>query len=233
MENEKLVLASRVIVGLPEKETPELSSAIECIVLYPYWSVPRSIAVKELLPLIKSDPHYITRHNFEVLDRAGNLLDPMQVNWKSFSVNNFPVRLRQREGADNALGLIKFQFDNPYGVYLHDTNARYLFTRKVRALSHGCIRAEKSLELAHYLVEYDEGPVDAAAIDKFLSRHQRREISIRQHLPIYVRYFTADAAGIYDDIYQKDARLLEAFSALPGPVEEATHDSYFRRLARR
>lgn len=233
MDHGKPVLESRVIVGLPGKETPELTSAIECFVLYPYWNVPRSIAVNELLPIIQSDPHYLTRNHFEVLSRNGDRMDPKQVNWQSFSAKSFPVRLRQREGEDNALGVIKFQFDNPYGVYLHDTNARWLFAKKDRALSHGCIRAEKSLELAHYLVEYDRGAYSAAAIDNILARRQRREIPVAKSLPIYVRYLTADGTGVYRDIYRRDAELKRAFLSYPEAVSEVTHESYFSRLARR
>jgi murein L,D-transpeptidase YcbB/YkuD len=201
------VLSSRVIVGKADHPTPELSSVIECFTLYPYWHVPRKISVEEYLPVMQKDTSFLSKNNFDVLDRKGNVIDPKQVPWMDYHKNNFPVVLRQREGTDNALGLIKFTFDNPYAVYLHDTNAKKLFKNDFRAFSHGCIRMEKAEALAHYLMT---GGVmkQSQFVRKYLDTKTRIVINVPEPLPIYVRYLTAQVFDgvlkIYPDIYGSD-----------------------------
>ncbi len=128
------------------------------------------------------------------------------LNWMSYNKNNFPFTMRQREGDGNSLGLIKFVFDNPYAVYLHDTNAKGLFKNKRRAYSHGCIRMEKSKELATYLIPAP------GRIDKILKLRLRQTLNVDRPIPILVRYFTCDsvngAVNYYDDIYKKDRAII-------------------------
>jgi L,D-transpeptidase YcbB len=221
---------SRVIVGLPDKQTPELTSNITCIVFYPYWHVPRSIATKELLPSIKKDPSYLERNNFEVLDTRGVRVEPKRIDWKQYSLNHFPFTLRQREGDDNALGVIKFYFDNPYGVYLHDTNARHLFSKDVRALSHGCIRLEKARDLAAFLMQ-NESYAHTLSIDNIIASKRRKDFSIHNALPIVVRYHTADGVGVYKDVYKRDSTLLSAFHTFLEESAEYSNETYFIRYA--
>ncbi|MEX2232272.1 MAG: L,D-transpeptidase family protein, partial [Cyclobacteriaceae bacterium] len=207
-----LVLESRVIVGKPENQTPELSSVIQCFVTYPYWQVPRKISVEEFLPYIQEDTSFLRRNNFDVLDRKGMLLDPDSLNWKSFRKDYFPVVLRQREGPENSLGIIKFVFDNPYAVFLHDTNAKRLFRNDFRAFSHGCIRMEKSIELAHYLVTEDIGR-KSDMLKNYLRQELRHTVDVQNPIPIHTRYFTIESRGdqliIFDDIYNKDQELID------------------------
>jgi murein L,D-transpeptidase YcbB/YkuD len=209
-DGDTTILSSRVIVGAPKTPTPLLRSKIECVVVYPYWHVPRKIAVEEYLPLIKQDSSYLARHHFEILDRRGNILDPDTIDWSSFSENNFPFTMRQSEGPDNALGLLKFMFDNPYAVYLHDTNAKGLFKGNYRAHSHGCIRLEKAEALAHYLIVM-EPDGKSEALETALQQQQRLSIDLPLPVPIEVRYFTCEVRGgkfyRYDDIYSLDKQL--------------------------
>ena len=207
VENDSVILESRIIVGTPKTPTPVLSSMVECFVTYPYWHVPRKIAVEEYLPMIQRDTTFIERNNFDVLDRKGNLINPDSVDWKRLNKNNFPVSLRQREGKDNALGIIKFLFDNPYAVFLHDTNAKRLFMSKARAFSHGCIRMEKAIELAYYLVSGDLNK-KSRDVERYLKEERRHSIELRNPIPIFVRYYTCDFDNLelkyYKDIYGKD-----------------------------
>jgi L,D-transpeptidase YcbB len=206
LDRGKIALESRVIVGKPDTPTPTLSSAIECITFFPYWYVPRKITVEEFLPRIKKDSSFLSLNNFEVLDRKGKVVDPDTLAWASYNKNNFPFALRQREGEDNSLGVIKFVFDNPHAVYLHDTNAKGLFRSKKRAFSHGCIRMEKAEELANYLV-----PV-SGKIDKLLDLKIRQTVNLADPIPIYVRYLTCEfikgTLNFYDDIYMKDRAIV-------------------------
>ncbi len=121
-ENDKMVMASKVIVGTPATPTPLFSSKIDCFTIFPYWYVPRKITIEEYLPVIKKDTTFIIRNNFDVLDRDGKIVPLSSINWKQYNKNNFPFIFRQREGTENSLGIIKFIFDNPYAVFLHDTN---------------------------------------------------------------------------------------------------------------
>jgi len=211
VSHDSIVMESKVIVGMPDKQTPELSSIIDCIVTYPYWNVPRKIAVEEYLPMIQANVHSLERNNFDVLDRNGNILNADSVDWKTFNKNFFPVLLRQREGPENALGVIKFIFDNPYGVFLHDTNAKRLFKNQVRAYSHGCIRMEKAEQFAHYLVMGDLTH-RSKYLENFLARKQKHFVTLKRPIPIYVRYLTADIVNnrllLYPDIYSKDIQAL-------------------------
>lgn len=212
VENDSTILTSRIIVGTPETKTPILSSTIECISIYPYWHVPRKISIEEYLPEIQKDTSFINRNNFDIIDRKGNILDPDSLPWQKFNTNYFPVVLRQREGPENALGVIKFVFDNPYAVYLHDTNAKRLFNSRKRAFSHGCVRMEKAVELAHLLVTGKTG-AESKTLSTYLNEKQQRWMDLRNPMPIYIRYFTCEYRNgtlrAYDDIYSLDEELRE------------------------
>jgi L,D-transpeptidase YcbB len=194
-------------VGAIESPTPPITSVIECFTIYPYWYVPRKIAAEEYLPVIQKDTSFLTRNNFDVLDRKGRVLNQDSINWLKFHKNYFPVVLRQREGDENSLGIIKFLFDNPYAVYLHDTNAKRLFKSTRRAFSHGCIRMERAIDLAHLLVM---GCLKkkSRVVENVLSAKQRQTFNLSVPIPVYIRYFTAEVVeGVfhqYEDIYGRD-----------------------------
>ncbi len=212
-ENEKIVMASKVIVGTPATPTPLFSSKIDCFTIFPYWYVPRKITVEEYLPVIKRDTTFIIRNNFDVLDRDGKIVPLSSINWKQYNKNNFPFIFRQREGTENSLGIIKFVFDNPYAVFLHDTNSKRLFRNSVRAYSHGCIRLEKAVEFSHYLIGGGRTKVSAQTLNKYLGEEKRMTISLAQAVPIHIRYFTCDVRNgelqFYPDIYKKDNGLIK------------------------
>ncbi len=142
------------------------------------------------------------------MDRNGKVLNPSTLKWKTFHEDYFPVILRQREGPDNSLGVIKFQFKNPYAIYLHDTNAKGLFRKDDRALSHGCVRVEKARDLAFYLVKDDSILCTPDDLAQYLEIKHRMEINIVNPIPVFIRYFTAEANAdtllIYKDIYEMD-----------------------------
>lgn len=209
-----LIFTTRVIVGTPDRQTPILSSEIKYFILYPHWYVPRKIAVEEYLPSIKNDASFLHDHNFEVISNTGVVLNPDSIDWTTMNKNNFPVTLRQREGDENALGLVKFIFDNPYSIYLHDTNAPRFFNRKERALSHGCVRVEKAMTMAHMMAT---GSVTkkSKTIEKYLRNEERHTIFLPQPLPIHIRYFTCEFIKgnfyLYPDVYGKDQLLIDEF----------------------
>jgi murein L,D-transpeptidase YcbB/YkuD len=214
VEEDTVVMRSRVIVGAPKTRTPLLKSTIRYFTIYPYWTVPFSIITKEILPQLKRDTSYLRRKNFEVLDRNGYVIDTV-VNWKRYSKNYFPFKIRQRIGEDNSLGILKFNFNNKYGVYMHDTDNRRLFGRENRALSHGCVRLEKFFDFAKFLVRDDslKYPVDSLSAD--LSREVQKQVNIRKPIPIYINYYTVEVdefmeIHFFNDIYRKDEKMLDA-----------------------
>ncbi|HEY5918685.1 MAG TPA: L,D-transpeptidase family protein [Chryseolinea sp.] len=205
------IFESKVIVGARVTPTPDISSKVECLVTYPYWNVPRKISVEEYLPILqRGDTSFIKRNNFDVLDRKGKVLHPDSVDWNKFNKNYFPVSLRQREGKGNSLGVIKFVFDNPYAVFLHDTNAKGLFKNEIRTYSHGCIRMEKAVDLGHYMLT---GSVTkrSPTLDKYLRQEQRYFLNVTRPVPIFVRYFTCEVRDNrfyqYDDCYNMDRKV--------------------------
>jgi len=213
-EEGNIVMESRVIVGAADTPTPLFSSKIECFTVFPYWYVPRKITVNEYLPTIKKDSSFITRNNFDVLDHDGKIQNLSSIEWKKYNKNNFPFTLRQREGAENSLGIVKFIFDNPYAVFLHDTNAKRLFKNKKRALSHGCIRLEKAYEFSHYLIGGNRTKLSPKTLDKYMGEKKRVTISLSHPVPIYVRYLTCDVRNnelaFFDDVYKKDDLMINA-----------------------
>jgi L,D-transpeptidase YcbB len=206
-DDDSLILESKIIVGTEKDRTPKLSGAIKSFTLYPHWRVPRKIAVNELLPQIIRDSSYLSKHKFEVLDVSGRIIDPSAIDFSLYHQGNFPFVLRQKVGLANSMGVIKFTFQNPYAVYLHDTNARSLFNRDQRALSHGCIRLDKALELARYLLA-DDDLVTPQDLDQYLEIERQITIRVRVPLPIYVRYYTCSIKDgevkFFDDVYGVD-----------------------------
>ncbi|GAA3924559.1 L,D-transpeptidase family protein [Chitinophaga oryziterrae] len=203
----RVVLESRVIVGAPRTRTPLLNSRMTNFVMFPFWRVPFSITIKEMLPAIKKDPGYLTRKNLEVIDRDGNAVNPDSVNWNRMSKNYFPYVLRQMDGMENSLGIMKFNFFNKYSVYLHDTNNHGLFRNTYRAMSHGCVRLQQWDSLAMYLIKNDtRHPRDS--VRAWLSRGEKRMVDIQRPVPIFLRYFTAEGKDgqivFHEDIYGED-----------------------------
>jgi len=145
------VLAMKAVLGKPSTRTPRLAAYVNEIVFYPYWHVPRSITINELLPLFKRSSSFIKAMNIEVINNSGRVVDSREIPWSQLSKNYFPYQLRQGTGCGNALGVIKFNLTSPYSVYLHDTNLKSAFASSQRYFSHGCIRIEKPLELAQLL----------------------------------------------------------------------------------
>lgn len=203
-----VLLEMRVVVGKKYTPTPTLISTVDEVVLYPYWHVPYSIATKEILPILKRNPGYINTGNYQVLNAAGKIMNPYSVNWKSLSSSYFPYLIRQSTGCDNALGLLKLNFNNPFGVYLHDTNGKKYFSYLRRYLSHGCMRMEKPMEMGHLLLKNNSIAIDTLEQKGCLKNQAPVIVHVTEHMPVIVWYNPAgtDSAGrvlFYEDVYGK------------------------------
>jgi L,D-transpeptidase YcbB len=202
-----LTIESKIIAGKPSTPTSTLTSTIKEVIIYPYWNIPYSIATKEILPRVKRSLGYLGRNNYQVLNKQGKIVDPYTINWYSLSTSHFPYLIRQATGCDNALGIIKFNFYNPFSIYLHDTPSKSLFLMKRRFFSHGCMRVEKPVEFARFLLKEKASLVETL-MSQCLKDQSPLNLQLEEPLSIMVFYSTAwyDEQGqikFYEDIYNK------------------------------
>ncbi len=220
-EEERSVLTMRVVVGRTYRRTPVFVSEIESIDLNPNWTVPPSIAGTDILRHIRAEPDYLVRHNFKVFSSwspDAKELAPRTVDWAKLGPGRFPYRLRQEPGPDNALGQYKFVFPNSFGVYLHDTPSRSLFSREQRTFSSGCIRLENAQALAEHLLTGETDWSLEKLADAVLTG-QRQTIHLTRPVPVLVTYATAwvsedGAVQFRPDVYGRDARLAAALKTV-------------------
>jgi murein L,D-transpeptidase YcbB/YkuD len=205
------IIESKVIVGQPKTRTPVLTSEITNFITYPQWTVPFSIIFKEMLPRIQKNINYFDKENLMVVDKYDSVIDPATIDWSVLNKKNFPYLIRQREGDDNSLGLIKFNFRNKYDVYLHDTNARSLFARSNRAMSHGCVRVQEWRQLADFMVSQDTVKYHPDTLAAWISRAEKHIVPVKMKIPVFLRYFTASTKEgkivLFEDIYEDDKLL--------------------------
>jgi murein L,D-transpeptidase YcbB/YkuD len=215
IDSDSIAFESRVVVGAPATRTPELSSEVSNFITYPQWTVPFSIVFNEMLPKIQKDVAYLDQQNLMVVDRFDSIIDPTTVDWLKLNKTNFPYTLKQRQGDDNSLGVIKFNFRNKYSVYLHDTNARYMFQRSARALSHGCVRVQQWQKFADYLIRNDTLKFTRDSLISWIDRKEKKLVQGFQRIPIFIRYYTCEGANdrvvFHDDVYGTDKYLREKY----------------------
>ncbi len=210
-DDNKMILSMPVIVGRDQKlQSCVLSSAIRYVDFNPYWYIPNSIAIKEILPKLKRDPKYLYNHNMEVFTNYGTPpIDPTTIDWKSISESNFSYKFRQIPSESNPLGQVKFIFPNSCGIYLHDTSDPELFKHSKRAFSHGCIRIGKPIDLATYLLS-DKSNWTRDQILSTIKTGKNKAIYLSEPINIYIVYQTAwvNESGILqfrNDIYNIDS----------------------------
>ena len=223
VEEDSVLLSSKIVCGKRITPTPLLTSAISDMITYPQWTIPTSIIVAEILPALKRDTNYLARKGYSLIDNNGDVVNPGDVDWSKYT-KGIPYKVVQGSGDENALGVLKFNFPNKYAVYLHDTNQRYLFSRDQRSLSHGCVRVQKWEDLAHYIVRYDSRDLTGEkryavgdSMRAWLTRKEKHVIPVKKRLPVYIRYFTCEGQDgkviFHDDIYGHDKIIREKYFA--------------------
>ena len=215
-DNGQEVLEMKVIVGqeYEDKATPVFSDSMEYVVFRPYWDVTPDIAAKEIFPKIAANPDYLAENDMEIYHDNGQRA------------------VRQRPGPKNSLGLVKFIFPNDYNIYLHDTPARTLFDKDVRAFSHGCIRIEKPAELAQWVLGWPADKVDQAMHDG----PDDHQVNLPKKIPVYIVYFTTfvknGVLNFGNDLYDRDSQLVSQVKAASNPSPEAVRaEAALRGLA--
>ncbi len=202
-------LAMRVVVGSKSNQTYFFQDQIETVEFNPYWGVPKSIIVNEMLPKLRADPSYLDRLGYEV-SYGGRKVSSGEVDWNT----THSVDVRQPPGSDNALGELKILFPNSHSIYMHDTPSKSFFQRDMRALSHGCVRLAEPRVMAAAVMG-----TTTAEIAKQIVSGQNRAVQVPQKIPVYVSYFTAwpnKDGGIdyFDDVYGRDDSTRKAFKAI-------------------
>jgi murein L,D-transpeptidase YcbB/YkuD len=199
----------RVVVGKASRPSKTLVSPMKNVIITPYWHVPRSISVEELVPEIRKNIRYFYASHLEIFDTKGRKVAPEKVPWSRLNVNYFPYEMRQRSGKWNTLGIMKFQFDNPFRMYLHDTSEKKLFKNEKRFYSHSCIRVERPIDLGRYLLKPAFKAVDTLDVNAAYSDLTPRYIKINRSIPLVIWYSLVDfdANGqikFYPNIYERN-----------------------------
>ncbi len=202
-----------VVVGNLKNKTPEVYSKLSYLVAYPFWHVPRSISVKEILVKAKSDSTYIERNNYEIFSKRMDSVSTKSIRWDTINNNNFNFYIRQKGGSSNALGLVKFIFANKYSIYLHDTPTKYHFYRELRAYSHGCVRVQDAMGLADYILRYDENTNTIDSVHAYVEKRKEKKIMLSKKVPVYIQYITCEGDKdnriiFYPDVYNKDKKVI-------------------------
>lgn len=214
VDNGKVTFQTRSVVGHrdTDRQTPEFSDVMEHMVINPTWHVPRSIATKEYLPLLQSNPNAVS--HLRLLDRNGRQIQRSSVDFAQYDESTFPFIMKQPPSRGNALGLVKFMFPNRYNIYLHDTPQKKLFGREVRAFSHGCVRLNDPFDFAYALLAKQERNPEQFFQQK-LATGTETFVNLDEHVPVHLVYRTAftQAKGRIQfrrDVYGRDAKVWRA-----------------------
>ncbi len=209
--NHKSVLEMRVVTGSEFNATPVFHDSLKYIVFSPTWTVPKSIFENEFLPKLRIDSAHFSSERFTFYKR-GKEIDPTLESWADDKLNPAAYRVIENPGPANSLGNVKFIMPNDFSIYLHDTPADRLFSKEKRAFSHGCIRLEKPLELAEYLVGYQK-KWDKERVEEAIQSAEPLRVNLKKAYPVHIVYRTvwvddANEINFRADIYGHDKRHL-------------------------
>ncbi|MBB6612575.1 L,D-transpeptidase family protein [Pontibacter sp. Tf4] len=190
LDTSRVLLQMKVITGKPATPTYQITTELQSIVVNPTWNLPRSIAVNEIVPILRRNPNYLNKRNMRVY-LNGRQINPWRVNWKAVNSSNYSYQITQMPGRDNELGELKFLYDSKVNQYMHDTPRKELFDYYPRDFSHGCIRLEKPYELALYLLQYHNGFSKAKAEELLHTRKPNHYLHVRKNMALFILYQTA------------------------------------------
>ena len=190
--NDFLKLKMRTVVGRKKNPTPLIASYITNIVTFPHWNVPHSIAVTEILPKVQKNENYLEQNNYDVVNGRGKVIDDSDLKWKDYTEKNFPYFFRQATGPRNALGVLKFNLENPFSIFLHSTGLQSAFARDDRFLSHGCIRLAKPLELAKELLPEK---IDIKELKSGKKNTKSKILVLPHKIPVFIIYMPVIVNG--------------------------------------
>jgi len=212
------VLDMIVVVGDPKSPTPVFTEEMSHLIFSPAWNVPMSIAKEEILNYIHINPNLLIVAEVDVFYKGKKLKNPLSVDWTPELVNSRDYTFRVRPGGGNSLGDVKFMFPNHHSVYMHDTNSKECFTESDRAVSAGCIRVHKPVDLARVILE-EKGGWDNARIKRNMGLKREQVVHLPTKIPVYLYYLTAwvDDDGqlqLRKDIYRHDKKQVKKWNSM-------------------
>lgn len=217
VERYEVQLRHRVIVGRPERQTPDVRANIKALNFFPFWRVPDSVAMLDLVPRLKNEPQYLDDQVIRVYNGFnGPELDSHQIDWNSQQVINY--KFKQDPGEKNALGLVRIDMSNEFGVYMHDTPMKKLFDQRSRPFSAGCVRVQEVFQLAEWIARFEPGWEQPGRVREVLQQGQALDLNLSHPIPVYFAYITAwaePATGevvFRPDIYGRDGAATRAGS---------------------
>ena len=223
VENERVVLRNTAVVGRASRPTHVINSKIYEVILNPYWTAPRSIVEKDIVPLMQKDPTYLERNNIRLIDGKGQEVSPTAVDWFAPKAPN--LMFRQDPGKINAMSSTKINFHNPNNEYMHDTPQQGLFNKLMRFESSGCVRVQNVRDLTSWLLRDTPG-WSRQEMERVIATRVNTPIKLAQEVPVYFVYITAWSAkdGVVqfrDDIYEKDGNAELALNTTTGIEQPA------------
>ncbi len=209
VEHHEVQLRHRVIVGRPERQTPEVRAMIKALNFFPFWRVPDSVATLDLIPRLQKEPQYLEQEGIRVFNGVnGPEVDRSTVDWFSPVVAQY--KFKQDPGDKNALGLVRLDMTNEFGVYMHDTPMKKLFEQRSRPFSAGCVRVQEVFQLAEWVARYEPGWEQPGRVSAVINGGQALDVPLTRPVPVYFAYITAWAepeTGVVQlrpDIYGRD-----------------------------
>jgi murein L,D-transpeptidase YcbB/YkuD len=215
--DQRIALEMRVVVGKAiNKQTPAFRGDMHYAVMSPYWNVPYSVAVNEMLPRLAREPDYLVTRDLEIVREFSWDAEVLPATADNIAaIRSGKLKIRQRPGPRNSLGTVKFIFPNSNNVYLHDTPAHQLFERTRRDFSHGCVRVENPQALAEWVLR-DQEEWTPERIESARNGDSPTRVNLTTSLPVIIFYTTVMAdeeqPHFYDDIYGHDAALEAALN---------------------
>jgi L,D-transpeptidase YcbB len=227
VENDRVALRNTAVVGRIDRPTHAINSKVYEVILNPYWTAPRSIIEKDIVPLMRKDPTYLARNQIRLFDGRGQEVAPETVDWHAPKAPN--LMFRQDPGKINAMASTKINFHNPHNEYMHDTPQQGLFNKLIRFESSGCIRVQNVRDLNAWLLRDTPG-WSRQEMERVIATRQNTPIKLAQEVPVYIVYVTAWSARdqvvqFRDDIYQKDGNqelALQTTTGIERPVGALT-----------
>ncbi len=206
VENDRVALRHTAIVGKIDRQTPILNSAINEIIVNPYWNAPESIVRKDIIPQMRTNPQELPENAIRILGPDGNEIDPATIDWNTEDAAKF--RFRQDPGKINAMASVKINFPNPHATYMHDTPSQGLFNKLMRFDSSGCVRVQNVRDLVTWLLRDTPG-WDRQHFEQTIKSGESTPVQLAVPVPVYFTYISAWSTGdgvahFRNDIYGRD-----------------------------
>jgi peptidoglycan hydrolase-like protein with peptidoglycan-binding domain len=218
----KVEFMTKAIVGKVDRKTPMLDSVIKLAKFNPEWNAPHKIASNDEVRRARADPNFLSDHGFTIYDNNGMEVAPSAIDWQDVGPGNFPYRLVQAPGPENALGPVKLDFPNPESVYLHGTNQKQLFAKQDRYFSSGCMRMQQPVDMAAFLLS-DDPDWQRAKVDQVVESGKTMLVPLKTPMPVHVVYMTAwtDEDGVLQ--FRKDMYRYDDYAAIPSDLQPTTN----------